>query len=174
MPEMDEPGTQRHILQIMTTERFVLQTARAATIQEANQLANLFLTSVSSATIAFALVAQATQMGPSFVLFTLILLPCVYVIGLVTFVRTVQVAIEDMEHARGIARVRHYYVEIAPSTAKYLVHATHDDDQALLADKALEPSRWQSYMSTAGWLMSSQGPFLASLPAWSRGWSAVA
>ncbi|MBR0642641.1 hypothetical protein GXW73_07300 [Roseomonas hellenica] len=137
-------------MQCLTTEHFVLQTARAATIQEANQRANLFLTSVSSATIALAFVAQVTQMGAPFVLFSLILLPCLYFIGLVTFVRAVQVAIEDMVHARGIARARHYYVELAPSVEKYLVHATHDDDEALLTDKALKPSRWQSFMSTAG------------------------
>jgi membrane protein YdbS with pleckstrin-like domain len=39
---------------------------------------------------------------------------------------------------------------MAPSMEKYLVHSTHDDDQALLSDKALTPSRWQSFMSTAG------------------------
>lgn len=148
-----EPGeakTPQQILQLMTTEHFVLQTARAATIQEANQRANLFLTSVSSATIALAFVAQVTQMGQPFVLFSLILLPCLYFIGLVTFVRTVQVAIEDMVHARGIARIRHFYVEVAPPMEKYLIHSTHDDDQAVLSDKAFRPSRWQSFMSTAG------------------------
>ena len=150
VPETDQSKHRGEILQCMTTEHFVLQTARAATIQEANQRANLFLTTVSSATIALAFVAQVTQMGEPFVLFSVIVLPCLYFIGLVTFVRAVQVAIEDMVHARGIARVRHYYVEMAPSMEKYLVHSTHDDDQALLSDEALTPSRWQSFMSTAG------------------------
>src|SRR5919197_1462309 len=117
-------GNEQQVLQCLTTEHFVLQTARAATIQEANQRANLFLTSVSSATIALAFVAQVTQMGRLFVLFSLILLPCLYFIGLVTFVRAVQVAVEDMIHARGMARIRHYYAEIAPSMRRYLVHAT--------------------------------------------------
>ncbi|MGK9168450.1 hypothetical protein KXR53_19210 [Inquilinus limosus] len=150
MPEPGQGETGQRMLQFMTTEHFALQTARAATIQEANQRANLFLTSVSSATIALAFVAQVTQMGQPFVLFSLILLPCLYFIGIVTFVRAVQVAIEDMVHARGIARIRHYYVEIAPLMEKYLIHSTHDDDQAVLTDKSLEPSRWQSFMSTAG------------------------
>ncbi|WP_245491943.1 MULTISPECIES: hypothetical protein [unclassified Mesorhizobium] len=109
---------------MMTTEHLVLGTARAATIQEANQRANLFLTSVSSATIALAFVAQVTRMGLPFMLFSLILLPCLYFIGLVTFVRAVQVAIEDMVHARGMARIRHCYTELTPSMARYLVHST--------------------------------------------------
>ncbi|UWU18264.1 hypothetical protein N2599_23715 (plasmid) [Rhizobium sullae] len=114
--EADESKTRRRVLQFMTTEHFVLQTARAATIQEANQRANLFLTSVSSATIALAFVAQVTDMG----------------------------------HARGIARIRHYYIEVAPLMEKYLVHSTHDDDKAVLSDRAGKQSRWQSFMSTAG------------------------
>ncbi|TCS07466.1 hypothetical protein [Rhizobium sp. BK418] len=125
-PRPDEAKSGPKVLQFMTTEHFALQTARTATIQEANQRANLFLTSVSSATIALAFVAQVTQMGQSFVLFSLILLPCLYFIGLVTFVRTVQVAIEDMVHARGIARIHHYYIEIAPLMEKYLIHSTHE------------------------------------------------
>ena len=150
MANAHEDEDRQQMSQFMTTEHFVLQTARAATIQEANQRANLFLTTVSSATIALAFVAQVTQMGQPFVLFSLILLPCLYVIGLATFVRTVQVSIEDMVHARGMARVRHYYVEIVPSMQPYLIHSIHDDDRALLSDKALKPSYWQSFMSTAG------------------------
>jgi hypothetical protein len=67
-------------VQAMTTEHFVLQAARSATIQEANKRATLFLTSVSCATIALAFVAQVTQMSRPFVLFSPILLPCLYFI----------------------------------------------------------------------------------------------
>lgn len=150
MVKANESKTDHEMSQFMTTEHFVLQTARAATIQEANQRANLFLTSVSSATIALAFVAQVTQMGEPFVLFSLILLPCLYFIGLVTFVRAVQVAIEDMVHARGIARIRHYYIERTPLMQRYLIHSIHDDRSALRADKGLKPSPWQFFATTAG------------------------
>lgn len=146
----NESESRQQLLQMMTTEHFVLETARAATIQEANQRANLFLTSVSSTTIALAFVAQVTRMGLPFVLFSLTMLPCLYFIGLVTFVRAVQVGIEDMVHARGMARIRHYYTEITPSMARYLVHSTHDDHLALLADVGLRPRPWQAFTSTAG------------------------
>jgi len=78
--EMNEADTASETQQAMTTEHFVLQAARSATIQEANQRATLFLTSVSCATIALAFVAQVTQMSRPFVLFSLILLPCHYFI----------------------------------------------------------------------------------------------
>ncbi|MCJ9750661.1 hypothetical protein MOV61_08005 [Neorhizobium sp. BETTINA12A] len=148
---MAEEGNDTNtILQCMTTEHFVLQTARAATIQEANQRANLFLTSVSSVAIALSFVAQVTEMGMPFVLFSLILLPCLFFIGLVTFIRAVQVAIEDMVHARGMARIRHYYVDVAPIMQKYLIHSTHDDLSAVLVDKGFKPSPLQYFMTTAG------------------------
>ncbi|NOJ40015.1 hypothetical protein [Bradyrhizobium australiense] len=157
MVETNEGDTGNQILQIMATEHFVLQTARSATIQEANQRANLFLTSVSSATIALAFVAQVTQMGRPFVLFSLILLPCLYFIGLVTFMRTVQVAIEDMIHARGMARIRHYYVERSPVMQRYLIHSIHDDSSAVRVDKGLKSSPWQFFVTTAGMVSTING-----------------
>jgi hypothetical protein len=157
VPAASDGNNQGALLQIMTTEHFVLQTARAATVQEANQRANLYLTSVSSATIALAFVAQVTQMGKPFVLFSLIILPCLYFVGLVTFVRAVQVAIEDMVHARGMARIRHYYTELEPVMKDYLVHSTHDDYRAVLANKGFKPSHFQSLVSTAGIVSAVNG-----------------
>ena len=150
MADPNEADTRRQMLQIMTTEHFVLQTARSVTVQEANQRANLFLTTVSSTTIAIAFVAQVTQMGGLFVLFSLILLPCVYFIGVVTCVRATQVAVEDMVHARGMARIRHYYVELAPEAQRYLIHSIHDDRWALSVDKAFRSSPWQFFATAAG------------------------
>ncbi|MER8388091.1 hypothetical protein NKJ46_02490 [Mesorhizobium sp. M0166] len=149
------PDQAQQALQCLTTEHFVLQNARAATIQEANQRADLFLTSVSSATIALSFVAQVTEMGRPFVLFSLILLPCLFFIGLVTFVRAVQVAIEDMVHARGMARIRHYFVELAPVLQRYLVNSTHPS--AVLVDKGLRPSPLQYFMTTAGMVGTING-----------------
>jgi hypothetical protein len=157
MAETRSNAAQERYLQVLTTEHFALQTARAATIQEANGRAGLFLTAVSSSTIALAFVAQVTRMGKPFLLFALIVLPCLYFIGLATFVRTVQVGIEDMMHARGIARIRHGYVEIFAGVQPYLIHSIHDDDQALLADKALKSTHWQSFVSTAGMVSAIDG-----------------
>jgi hypothetical protein len=53
-------------------------------------------------------------------------------------------------HARGIARIRHYYVELAPSMRRYLIHSIHDDYLGMLGDLGLNPSRWQSFMTTSG------------------------
>jgi uncharacterized membrane protein YeaQ/YmgE (transglycosylase-associated protein family) len=150
MAEAVDAATQQQILLFMTTEHVAQQSARSSTIQEANGRAGLFLTAVSSATVALAFVGQVTQLSEGFLLFGAILLPCVYFIGVVTFMRAVQVAIEDMVHARGIARIRHYYAELAPSMHRYLIHSIHDDYLGMLGELGLKPSPWQSFMTTSG------------------------
>lgn len=140
---------QTSLVPIMTTEYFVLQTARTGTIQEASQRASLFLAAVSSATIALAFVAQVTQMGRPFVLFSLILLPCLFFVGAITFARTAEVAIEDMILARGMARIRHFYIEREPMIARYLVHSTHDDRFVLSTETGTGSVPWPCFTSTA-------------------------
>lgn len=70
-----EKVTQQHILQFLTTEHFTLQTAKAATIAEANGRSSLFLATVSSGVVALAFIGQVSQMGEAFFLFGLVLLP---------------------------------------------------------------------------------------------------
>jgi hypothetical protein len=86
-------------------------------------------------------VAQVTEMGRPFVLFSLILLPCLFFIGLVTFVRAVQVAIEDMVHARGMARIRHYFVELTPVLQRYLVNSPMTIPRRCWSTRASGPHR---------------------------------
>jgi hypothetical protein len=136
--------------QFLTTEHFVLQTARTGTIQEAIGRANLFIASVSSAAVALGFVAQVTEMGEAFLFFALIILPSLYFIGIVSFVRSVQVAIEDMVHARGMARIRRYFVERSPGARSYLMHSPHDDYRGTLDSFGLRLTGFQSFMTTAG------------------------
>jgi hypothetical protein len=89
-----------------TTEHFNLQTARAATISEANGRANIYLAALSSHLIALAFIGQMSRLGVAFYAFALILLPVLAFIGVVTFQRLVQSSIEDIAYAQRIARLR--------------------------------------------------------------------
>src|SRR4051812_31046166 len=148
MTDAEESEYRQQQAQFLTTEHFILQTARTGTIQEANGRANLFVTSVSSAVVALGFVAQVTQMGEGFLFFALIILPPLYFIGSVSFVRAVQVAIEDMINARAMARIRHYFVERSPSVQPYLVQSIHDDYAAVLSSFGFQSSILQSFMTT--------------------------
>jgi hypothetical protein len=100
-------GEQR-LLAALTTEHFTLQTARSATIMETNGRSALFLSSVSSAVVALAFIGQVADVGQPFFLFALVLLPALFFLGLLTYLRLTQSAIEDLLYARAINRIRRY------------------------------------------------------------------
>lgn len=145
-------ATQEHILQVITTEHFTLQTAKAATVAEANGRAALFLSTVSSAVVALAFIGQVAGMGQAFFVFGLVLFPSLLFLGVVTFERAIQTAIENMIHSRGINRIRHYYVELAPEIRRYFIHSTHDDVAGALHNMGIVPSAspWQHMVTNAG------------------------
>jgi hypothetical protein len=143
-------ATQDQILQFMTTEHFTLQTARAATVAEANGRSTLYLGSVSSAVVALAFVGQVSGMSEPFFLFGLVLFPSLFFLGIVTFARVQQTGLEDAIHALEINRIRHYYVEVAPETARYFLHSTHDDVAGFFHDMGATPSWLQYFLTTSG------------------------
>jgi len=100
-----------------TTEHFNLQTARAATISEANGRASIYLAALSSNLIALAFIGQMSRLAPDFYAFALLLLPVLAFVGVVTFQRLVQASFEDIAYAQRIARLRRLYVELAPRAA---------------------------------------------------------
>jgi hypothetical protein len=104
-----------------TTEHFNLQTARAATVSEANGRATIYLAALSSNLIALAFIGQMSHLGPAFYAFALILLPVIAFVGIVTFQRLVQSSVEDIAYAQRIGRVRDFYLGVAPELEPYLL-----------------------------------------------------
>jgi hypothetical protein len=131
----------------VTTEHFVLQGARSATIAESNGRANMFLAAVSGGLVALGLVATASSLGSAFYGFALVLLPTLAFIGFVTFERTLQSSIEDTEYARRIALLRGYYFGHAPEIGSYLLSVP--PAERLLMER-VPGDRWQGYRTVAG------------------------
>ncbi len=133
-----------------TTEHFNLQTARAATISEANGRASIYLAALSGNLIALAFIGQMSDLGTPFYAFALILLPVLAFVGVVTFHRTVQSSIEDIAYAQRIGRLRAFYLVVAPQLAPYvLVVRPGPTDPAVLGARP-GPSSWQLMLTTAG------------------------
>src|SRR5437868_13800664 len=90
---MEQQNTQRplelssQLVTIMTTEHLNLQTARASAIAEANGRASLFVGAVSSGLVALALVGQISHLGTAFFVFSLVVIPTLVLMGLITFER---------------------------------------------------------------------------------------
>jgi hypothetical protein len=146
-PSTDDSDSLSRATTFLTTEHFVLQGARAATIAESTGRANMFLTAVSGGLVALGLVATASSLGAAFYAFGLVLLPTLTFVGLVTFERTIQTSIEDTEYARRMALLRGYYFEHAPEVASYLLS---DPATERLHMQRVPGDRWQGYRTVAG------------------------
>jgi hypothetical protein len=109
MDERTDPLARQLALSALTTEQFNLQTARMGTLAEANGRSTLYLGTLSSAVIAIAFIGQANQLGDSFYLSALLLLPPVF-LGVFSYLRLVQTSIEDMVHTVGSFRIRQYFL----------------------------------------------------------------
>jgi hypothetical protein len=121
MSEPRDPTTRQMALTALTTEHFVLQSARIGTISEANGRSNLYLGTLSSATIAIAFIGQANALGDTFYLFALTLLPLVFLLGIFTLLRLVQTGIEDYIYALGTVRIREYFLRLDPDAAPFFL-----------------------------------------------------
>jgi hypothetical protein len=100
----------------------------------------MYLTLLSAAIVALALVAQATNFGPTFRLFALLLLPVVLILGLGTQIRLGDARREDVWLLLGMNRLRHAYLELAPELEPYFVTDHHDDQAGLMRSYLLAPT----------------------------------
>jgi hypothetical protein len=139
---------------IMTTEHYNLQSERSMTIAGANGRASLFLGTVSTSLVTLAFVGGISRvgagLGQGFYVFVLVLFPALVFLGLVTFKRVLQSAVEDIVYARGVNRIRHLYQEYALQMRPYFVLLAHDDEASVMASFALHPTWAQTFISTAG------------------------
>jgi hypothetical protein len=135
---------------ILTTEHYNMQNGRASTIADAGGRAGLFISAVSTTLVALAFIGQASNFGGAFYVFSLILFPTLYFLGLVTFERTLQSAIEDILYARGMSRLRHLFLEHAPELRPYFILSASDDAAATLERVGMKASLWQTVLGTAG------------------------
>ena len=154
MTEPIDPGQLQHIIPMMTTEHFTLEAGRGNTIAESNGRVSILLSTISSTLIALAFIGQISRLGTAFYLFSFVLFPSLFVLGLFTFERVLQSGIEDAIYARGINRIRHFYVELAPQMASYFVLSTHDDSRGTMLQMGIvgpaEQRVFQSFLSTSG------------------------
>ena len=141
------------LVTMMTTEHYNLQTGRSMTISEANGRSSLFVGAVSSGLIALAFVGQISQLGTAFYVFSLVVIPTLLFMGLITFERVLQSGLADFMYARGINRIRHLYLEYAPQMQPYFILSSHDDQEETLRHEAMHTSWWQVFLSTAGMIV---------------------
>ena len=133
-----------------TTEHFTLQTARSTTVTEASSRGLGFFALLSSSLIALAFIGQMSELGTAFYVFALVLLPALSFIGIVTFQRVAQITSEDIAYAQRIARLRGFYVDVAPQLEPYLTIVRGAAAAQRLRGARAHPRGWQLFLTIAG------------------------
>ncbi|SMH38216.1 hypothetical protein SAMN06295885_1468 [Rathayibacter oskolensis] len=99
----------------LLTEHFVLESARGITVSEASSRAALYLTTLSSALVAFGFLAQTDYaLG-----FLTVIIPVIVLLGIFTYERLVETSLEDVAALDAIQRIRAVYSATLPGAAKY-------------------------------------------------------
>ena len=137
------------ILTALTTEHFGLAGARSQAAGESASRSALYLGSVSSTLVGLGLTAQVSKGSDVFHVFAMVALPTLFVLGVFTFVRLVELGIEDFLLGRAINRIRHYYLEHAGECTPYFMLSGNDDATGVMANMGMSPSRWQLYFTAA-------------------------
>jgi len=138
------------LVTMMTTEHYTLQAAQAQEISDINGRMSLFIGAVSSTLIALAFIGQISNLGTAFFVFSLVLFPSLWFMGLVTFERVIQNTYAVIVYARGINRIRHLYVEYAPQMQPYFILSSHDDTESVVGSVGLRASWWQIFVIAPG------------------------
>ena len=148
-PEVDYQNSPMMVT-VMTTEHFVLQTARSAGITETVGRAAIYLAAVSSGLIALAFVGQLSRLGAAFYVFGLVLLPTLAFVGVTTFDRALRNGVEDVQLAERINRIRQFYFDAAPQVGRYLPTPGLDTPWAIARQAGVSSPAWYQFLTIAG------------------------
>src|SRR5712691_13134401 len=114
-------------LQILATEHWSLLATRTLTYNEALSRVTIFLSILSGALIALALVAQADHFGPIFISIAIPMLLIVMFVGITTVSRLTALNRDDYRWVIGMNRLRRGYVDLHPELEQYFITSPHDD-----------------------------------------------
>ena len=126
----------------MTAEHSALLNARSLVGSELSFRAGLYFAALSSSVVALGFVSQR---GQSLTLFSLIILPVIFFLGLFTYGRMLQNAVQFLIAGHNIDRIRGFYREIDPTHSE-LFHEIHPNDSGLMA-LGIFHLKWQGFLA---------------------------
>lgn len=141
------------LLLALTTEHTALQAARGSTIFDSTGRSTLYLSTVASAVVALAFIGQTARLGTPFFVFALTVLPALFFLGIVTYLRLLASAVEDMFYARAINRIRHAYLTLDAEASRYFLLSDRDDMRGVFANTGVVRLRWHLLSHTASLIL---------------------
>ena len=140
-PTSPPPHPTQVRLQILNTEHWSLLASRALAWNEVFSRASMFLSTLSFAVVALALVGQASGFGEEFRVFALVVLPVVLFLGLVTSMRMDSANNHDARCVIGMNRIRAGYLELEPDLERFFVMGATDDIEGIGRTMGVLPGR---------------------------------
>jgi hypothetical protein len=116
---------------ILATEHWSLLGTRSMIWNEAMSRTTVFLTVLSASIVALSLLANATGFGRHTTTLALVLLPVVFLLGLATYLRLVEINSEDVAITRAMNRLRYAYLVMAPGLRPYFTAGRYDDERGI-------------------------------------------
>jgi hypothetical protein len=152
-PDADAAARRALRVQMLATEHWSLLATRSLSWNEAFARASMFLSLLSGAVVALALVAQASNFGEAFGIFALLILPVVLFVGLATYVRLLEINNEDYVWVRGMNRLRSAYLEVDPGLAPYFITGTTEDAVGIFRtfgsiEETMDTGRFHGFVTT--------------------------
>jgi hypothetical protein len=126
-------------LQILSTEHWSLLATRSLAWNEVFSRAGMYLSLLSGAIVALALVGNGSEFGDAFFVFGVAILPVVLYVGVTTHLRLAAANFLDAQTVIGMNRIRAGYLSFAPDLEPYFVSGTHDDITGVSKTMAIPP-----------------------------------
>jgi hypothetical protein len=140
MPRSGPEPRSAEALQILSAEHWSLLSTRSLTYTEALGRVNIFLTVLSGAMIALALVAQVDRFGQAFVSISIFVLLVVLFVGVATVGRLNRLNGDDFRWVLGMNRLRHGYLALHPELEPNFVTSPFDDLEGALQTLGIDGS----------------------------------
>ncbi|HKF42906.1 MAG TPA: hypothetical protein VKG01_07395 [Thermoanaerobaculia bacterium] len=112
---MEDKERQSAFLSALNTELFVLQAALGANVNEAGARASIYIMALSSFLVAMGFASRSEAFGP----LVASVLPALFLLGLFTVVRLVDLNGSYLQHDTRMARIRSYYRGLSPEADSF-------------------------------------------------------
>jgi hypothetical protein len=133
----DAAGSLTAILAFLSAEQTYLLSVRSLSYSEAFSRAGTYLGALGAATVTLGLIGSNTGFGSDFLVVTTLLLLVVSFLGLTSFLRLIQLNVQDASTVLALNRIRHAYQGLAPGMERFLATSTHDDERGMMDSLAL-------------------------------------
>jgi hypothetical protein len=142
----ERPGARTAFESGLATEYFALSGLRSSSIAEAGTRATLFFTTLTGTVLALGFLAGTTD---AVVPVAYAALPIVILLGILSFLRLVEISLEAVAALRSIIRIRAYYAGLVPEGTRFFPPPGPQQAMTDLVDIGTRQELWRATLTIA-------------------------